>query len=622
LQQGRLSEARLLAEKSLASAPGIRNQLLLGRILFKQGNYAAAKPHLEAAIIAEPSLDTGYALGVTYLKLKDPQHARMLFADMRKGLGDTPDLDVVISRAYQEAWAWREAIEELQSAVIRHPAAAQLHYFLGMAFVTRDAIGDLSLATKEFRAELRNSAQDARTHYMLGYVLLRQRQYPESENELHKAAALEPENPDAFIDLGQLYLQSHRLEESEAAERQAIALTKDESHNNFQIYRAHFFLGKALQAGGHREQASQELNLSEQIRSKRQQHQIDRQEGEISPNESRMVDPALSAEEQTKLRASIDALKPALANAYNNLGVAAAGENEFAQAAKYFASAAEWNPQLETVDRNWGMAEFYAKQYSAAIPPLARHLLSRPDDTRVRAALGLSYFTMENYAKTLSTLQPIEATAQSDPGLASAYGMSLVKAGQFDRGMSLMKEVADKNPGSAEIHGLLGGAYADQGIYAPALEEYRRSLELDPSQPHLHFLLGLALIRQGKPAEAIPELRATLDANPSDTPAKYHMAFALLQTQKKAEAKELLEEVLKQDENYADAYYQLGKLQLEEGDAKTAITNLQAGSKLKPNSDYIHYQLAMAYRRDAQPDRAAQEMKIYQDLKGKRSSPE
>jgi tetratricopeptide (TPR) repeat protein len=618
LKQGKLSEARPLAEQSLAMEKSARSQLLLGRILFKQGNYAAAKPHLEAAIVAEPSLDTGYALGVTYLKLKDPQHARMLFAEMRQGLGDTADLDVVISRAYQEAWAWREAIEYLQAAIARRPASGQLHYFLGLAYVTRDATGDIALAAKEFRAELRNSPTDARSHYMLGYVLLKQRQYAESETELRKAAALEPASPDAFIDLGQLYLQSHRLPEAEAAERQAIALTREESHNDFQIYRAYFFLGKALQEAGQREEAAQQLQLSEQIRSKRQQHQIDRQEGRLLASEADA--PSLGSEDQTRLRSSIDALKPAVANAYNNLGVAAAGENDFPQAAKYFENAAQWNPQLETVDRNWGMAEFYAKQYPAAIAPLERHLAAHSDDTRARAALGLSYFTTEDYAKTLSTLQPIEATVNSDPGLASAYGMSLVKSGNFEPGMNLLKMVAQENPDSAEIHGLLGGAYADQGIYAPALEEYHKSLALDPSQAHVHFLLGLALIRQGKPAEAVPELRTALTATPSDTPAKYHLAFALLQIQQKTEAKKLLQEVLEQDAKYADAYYQLGKLQLEEGDAKTAITNLQAGIKLSPDRDYMHYQLAMAYRRDAQPEAAAQEMKIYQDLKSRGQS--
>jgi Flp pilus assembly protein TadD len=153
-------------------------------------------------------------------------------------------------------------------------------------------------------------------------------------------------------------------------------------------------------------------------------------------------------EDRAKFARWVDELKPALANAYNNLGVAAAAQQDFRGAANYFQKAAGWNPALETVDRNWGMAEFYGKQYPAAIAPLERHLAAHPDDTRTRAALGLSYFTRENYAKTLSTLQPMEDNAESDPGLASAYGVSLVKAGQFDRGMRLLKRVADENPNS------------------------------------------------------------------------------------------------------------------------------------------------------------------------------
>ena len=619
LQAGNLSPAKSLAEKSLASDPNnARAQWILGRVLFQQGDYSAAKPHLEAAVVAAPGLDVGYALGVAYLKLKDEQHARLLFADMLKGLGDTPEIHVLISRAYEEVWAWPEAIQQLTNGIARHPKAPQLHYFLGLAYATRDEAGDIPRAIEQFRFELQISPQDARTHYMLGYELLKQQELGEAEGELRHATSLGPNSPDAFIDLGQVYMESHRLPEAEAAARKAIALTQDESRNDFQIHRAYYLLGRILQQTGHTEEGREQLAISQRLRTRQLEMQRARREGTLASSDFESHAVTVSLEDRAKLARLIDQLKPALANAYNTLGVAAAAQQDFPGAAIYFQKAAAWNPALETVDRNWGMAEFYGKQYPAAVEPLERHLAAHPDDTRVRAALGLSYFTMENYAKTVSTLQPMEDTAQSDPGLASAYGTSLVKAGQFDRGMSLLKKVEEENPNSAEIHGLLGGAYADQGIYAPALEEYHKSLALDPSQAHVHFLLGLALIRQGKPADAIPELRTALQSNPSDIPAKYHLAFALLQTQQKSEAQGLLQDVIKQDPKYFDAYYQLGKLQLEQGETKAAIGNLETGSKLSPNSDYIHYQLAMAYRRDAQSEAAAREMQTYQELKGRR----
>jgi len=619
LQAGDLSAAKVLAEKSLAADPNnARAQWVLGRVLFQQGVYAEAKLRLEATVVAAPGLDVGYTLGVTYLRLKDEQHARMLFADMLKGLGDTPEMHILISRAYEEVGAWREAIQQLTTGIARHPKAPQLHYFLGLAYATRDEVVDSPRAIQQFRAELEINSRDARSHYMLGYELLKQHELAGSESELRRATSLEPDSPDAFIDLAQLYLENQRLSEAEAAARKAIALTEDESRNDFQIHRAYYLLGRILKQTGHNEEAQEQMEISQRLRTKRLERQRARQDGTLAANDFESPSAPVKMEGRAKLARLIDQLKPALANAYNNLGVAAAAQQDFLEASKYFQKAAAWNPSLETVDRNWGMAEFYGKRYSAAIIALERHLAAHPDDTRARAALGLSYFTVENYAKTLSTLQPMEDTAQSDPGLASAYGTSLMKAGQFDRGMSLLKRVAEENPNSAEIHGLLGGAYADQGIYAPALEEYHKSLALDPAQAHVHFLLGLALIRQGKPADAIPELQTALQSSPSDTPAKYHLAFALLQIQKKSEARGLLEEVIKQDPKYFDAYYQLGKLQLEQGETKAAIGNLEAGSQLSPNSDYIHYQLAMAYRRDAQSGAAAREMQTYQELKGHR----
>jgi predicted Zn-dependent protease len=99
--------------------------------------------------------------------------------------------------------------------------------------------------------------------------------------------------------------------------------------------------------------------------------------------------------------------------------------------------------------------------------------------------------------------------------------------------------------------------------------------------------------------------------------SKYHLAYALIESQQKDEAQGLLQEVIRQNPKYSDAFYQLGKLQLEHGETKAAISNLETGIKLSPDSDYIHYQLAMAYRRDARADDAEREIKLYQVLKNR-----
>jgi Flp pilus assembly protein TadD len=116
-------------------------------------------------------------------------------------------------------------------------------------------------------------------------------------------------------------------------------------------------------------------------------------------------------------------------------------------------------------------------------------------------------------------------------------------------------------------------------------------------------------------ADAAQEFRAALTLDPKDATAKYHLAYSLIQMQKKEEGQTLLREVVSQDPTYADAFYQLGKLQLEQGDAKTAISNLETSARLSPANDYIHYQLSMAYRRDSRTEDAEREMHVYEAMK-------
>lgn len=624
LEQGNLAEAKSLAEMALQSAPkNPRTQYLLGNVLFQLGDYQAAKEHLEAAVVGAPNFETGYLLGITYLKLNDLTRADLLFNEMVTGLGDTAKIHMYLGRAYRDGGFVERAVEELKKAVARDETAPQVHYFLGLAYLGRDGDSGFPAAVPEFRAELKRNPNDYRSHYLLGYILLKQRNLQEAETELRQAAALDPSNPDPLVYLGQLYADSDRVGQAEETLRKAISLTDDVSRNEYQINRAHYLLGRILLKTGRKDEAQQELQTSEELR--KQAMQLARKRNaEDSPNLAGEEQPgrqkpaqAASPEELKKAEAYVNELKPAIADSYNNLGVIAAGKKDFAAALDYFRKAGEWQPSLETLDRNLGMAAFYANQFDAAVGPLGRHLQTHGDDTRARAALGLSLFALQKYGMVRETLRPIEADVNADPGLWYAYAVSLVKTGDYTQGINRLKALEKANPNSADIHILLGEAFADQSEWGAALDEYRKALAIDSKQARTHFLAGLALIRQGSPADAAQEMRAALQLDPSNVSSKYHLAFALIQMEKNDEALSLLREVLQQDPKHADAYYQLGKLQLEQGDTKAAISNLEAGTKFNPDGDYIHYQLALAYRRDSRAEDAEREMKLYQVLKNR-----
>jgi tetratricopeptide (TPR) repeat protein len=621
LEQGNPKDAGAFADKGARLAPDDpRAQYILGSALFQQQDYKGAKEHLEKAIVAQPSIQTGYLLGVTYIKLNDLTRATLLFNEMVVGLGDTPQIHMLFGRAYREGDYLDQTIGEMKKAIAKNAKIKLAHYLMAMAYLERDGDSGFAEAVPELEAELKVSPDDARTHYMLGYIALKRHDSKQAEQELARASELDSENPDPLISLGQLYFDSGRLPEAEKTLRRAIALTKDPARNGYQINRAHYALGRILLQTGHEEEGRKELQISAELRDK---PHPERQGIGGLPESSAINEPKggsggplrVSPEQWKKIKELTNTLTPAIGDSYNNLGVIAASGKDFLTAMDYFAKAGTWSPSLETLDRNYGMAAFYANRYDRAVAPLTKHLQQQPDDLRARAALGLSLFGTQSYAKVMEVLHPIQEAVDQDPGLSYAYAVSQVKTGGYTEGIARLRKLEATNPNSADIHTLLGEAFVDQGQYAEALDEYHSALKLDPKLERTHYLAGLALIRQGNPSEAAQELREALKLDPADVNSKYHLAYSLIETQQQNEALPLLQEVLKQDPKHADAYYQVGKMQLEEGDAKKAIPNLEAATRLNPDSDYMHYQLALAYRRESRSEDAEREMKSYQALK-------
>ncbi|HZP18395.1 MAG TPA: tetratricopeptide repeat protein [Terriglobales bacterium] len=627
LQGGQPATAKVQVEKAVQLAPKDKDaQYLLGRILFESGDYKGAKQHLEAAAASmqgELTFQVGYTLALTYLMLKDANRASLLFDEMLIGFGDSAPLHVYFGHGYLMTGNYDRAITEFKRALEKDPKVREAHYWLGLAYLARDEDKGWDENAAEDRAEIANNPDDFRPHYDLGNIALKLHRTEEAERELKRASEIQPDNPDPLIALGELLISQRRLPEAEAAMSKAIALTKDPSRGAYQINRAYYVLGRIQVETGRREEGVKNLKIATELREKTQAP-ANRDSGAAAaeerissakPMRPEALTSTVSPEQQKQLDAYFEQLKPAIADAYNNLGVAAGAHNDLATAIAYFRKASQWYPALNTLDRNLGMASFHAGNFEDAIQPLWRALGQNPDDQRVRAALGLSYFTLKNYQGTVETLRPIEKTVAGDPGAGVAYAVSLIKTGKYEQGMAILTALEKANPNIAGLHAAMGETYADQGIYAGAIDEYRKSLALDPAQPRIRFLLGVSLLRNGQPSEAVPELRAALKGSPSDVSAKYHLALALLQLEQKEEARALLQQVITEDPRYADGYYQLGKMQLEGGDAKQAIASLESAAALSPRSDYIHYQLSLAYGRDSRPDDAQREMKLYQALK-------
>jgi Tfp pilus assembly protein PilF len=106
-------------------------------------------------------------------------------------------------------------------------------------------------------------------------------------------------------------------------------------------------------------------------------------------------------------------------------------------------------------------------------------------------------------------------------------------------------------------------------------------VQTDPGNANFHRALGEGYAGSGEHARAEEELRAAIKLNPNEG---------------------------------AQVYLRLGQLQLERGDGKAAVGNLEIAAKMTPENETIHQALAEAYRKNGQPKEAERESERLQTL--------
>ena len=375
----------------------------------------------------------------------------------------------------------------------------------------------------------------------------------------------DPQNPDTYLYLGQMYFDTHRYAEAEKALRECIHFTTDVSRNRYQVQKAHFLLGRILMQKGQTDAAHAEMQMARSLANQTLSMDRDKLAALMDTAEARgaagTTDSAMPPGQETHTENQValrrvtmlrEEVKPDIADSYNNLGAIAASGNDYGGAVSFFERAAEWDPSLPGLDYNWGRAAFAGSRFAEAVGPLSRYVKAHPDDEGARSVLGLSEFMTGSYSDCLATLQPVAEKSDLAPQVEYAWAESMVMTGQVD-------------PGAERL---------------AALEKAH------PEIPDVHRALGEALSRQGQQRRAIAELHTAVELNPRDP----------------------------------EAHYDLGKLDLENGDNTVAVTELETAVRLRPDSDEYHRELAAAYKAAGRPQDAEREIETSNRLRSSRPS--
>jgi len=650
----RFEEALADADKVLASEPdNVRALNVRGRAFLSKQDYAKAAEALSRSVQLAPDIETFYSLGITLLSTKvpaDKDRAAAVFRQMIQFAGDSGSLHVLFGRAYRDADDMPAATREFQRAIALDTKTPHAHYFLALAKLAVNEWKPTPEIKTEFTKELQFHPQDYLANYLTGFLASSERQYPEAERYLKIAAEIGPTSPEPWLYLGlDAYAQAD-MKRAEECLRKAVILTgSDESRSNYQIRRAYVDLGRILANSGRTEESEVFLTKARELQKKTmeltQQHiaatvaegggtmaavvplesQKDLEAAEFLPANSdpfARIDPSilagakLTAEQRAAIEAQENRLRAILGLSFNDLATAEAVSGQFLAALGHYQEAERWDAKIPGLAKNLGLSAFRAENLPEAIRGFSKALEENSADAPVRALLGMAYFGTDKYADAAKTFAPLGVPGMRDPTVGYAWAVSVARTGELKHASEILAEY-EKGKLSPETLLLVGQLWIEVGDYARSVATLHRALQADPGLPKAHYFSGQADILWEHWSEAAEEFNAELALVPSDPDAKFNLGFVYLQQSKVDDAVELFRQVLVLHPDHAKSQYELGKILLDRGNLKEAIDHLEAAARLSPQTDYVHYQLQAAYRKESRTADADRELELYKELKAK-----
>jgi tetratricopeptide (TPR) repeat protein len=355
---GRFNDAEEPAQSVAADQPkNARAQLLLGKILFEEKNYAGSSTALQAASELGEFRQTWQTLALAYLRSEQLDRARAVLARMLATLGDTPQNRVAAAAVYYYGDHLDEAAEALKKVIAQHPSAPNAHYYLGLVYLARNEEAGYAKARPEFQAELSINPGDFRSRYMLGHMALEERHFAEAETELQKARSLNAADAGTQLSLGQLYSETNRPQQAEAVLRKLIQSWGDTAAD-FQLERAHYILGRVLRENGKLDEGAQEIKVAEDLRKQIRVRSSETEETRLKGptgagfgSEREFADKPTSASsaDQARAHSFVTQISPLIGEAYYNLAGIALQHKDSGRAARYLHLAGQWDPSLAKV---------------------------------------------------------------------------------------------------------------------------------------------------------------------------------------------------------------------------------------------------------------------------------
>lgn len=301
-------------------------------------------------------------------------------------------------------------------------------------------------------------------------------------------------------------------------------------------------------------------------------------------------------------------------------GLVALKEGQLAEARAAFEQASQQDPKNAFVWASLAETYFRLKDPEKASQAAKTAEQDSGGNPLVAHALAMYYSEAGNRVDAARLEEQYRGAtwekAKTDPQAAFKYVQILLEREEFTRAADVTSSTLQAHPADAQLVLALGVARYGQRRFDDAVVAFLKVIQLDRTIEQPYMFLGKMLDQAGNHlAEIIQDYEAWTSADPNNPTARLLLAKALLtQDSHNSRAEGLLRQSIALDANEWESHYELGVMLADKHDYQAAATELSRSIELDPRKPLPHYHLARVYDRLGQPDRAAAERAIHQQL--------